>query len=224
MTIFEAMEQRHSVRAYDETRPIPAEIRTTLAVRCDEVNREGDLHLQLVFDEPEAFSGTMAHYGKFSGVKNYIAVIGKSGAHLDERAGYAGEKLVLRAQQLGLNTCWVALTFKKVPSAYTLGPKETLVAVIALGYGKTQGSAHRSKPIESISDYQSGDPDWYARGLQAALLAPTAVNQQKFSFRRADNAVRVTAPLLAPFGKVDLGIVKLHFELGAGKDTFHWDA
>ena len=43
-------------------------------------------------------------YTSFSGVKNYIALIGKKSPNLEEACGYYGEKIVLRAQQLGLNT------------------------------------------------------------------------------------------------------------------------
>ena len=71
-------------------------------------------HIQLVTDEPKAFDGFMAHYGKFSGVKNYIALIGKKGPKLEETCGYYGGKgLVLLAQQLGLNSCWVAMTLQQ---------------------------------------------------------------------------------------------------------------
>lgn len=79
---------------------------------------ESGLHMQLVLDEPKGFDGFMAHYGKFSGVKNYIAVIGKKGRDLEEKCGYYGEKVVLYAQRLGLNTCWVALTYSKIKTAF----------------------------------------------------------------------------------------------------------
>ena len=100
--------------------------------RC---NQESGLHIQLVLNEPKAFDGFMAHYGKFSGVKNYIAMIGKADASLEEKCGYYGERLVLLAQQLGLNTCWVAMTYSKVKTAFTLLPGEKLCVVIALSSG-----------------------------------------------------------------------------------------
>ena len=94
----------------------------------------------------------MAHYGKFSGVQNYIALIGKKNADLEEKLGYYGERLALFAQTLGLNTCWVALTFGKgaVKNRCTIAPGEKLVCVLALGKGTTQGIAHKSKPLEEI--------------------------------------------------------------------------
>lgn len=86
----------------------------------DKVNVKEDLNIQLVTDEPKAFSGGLAHYGKFSGVSNYFVLAGKPGSDLHERCGFYGEHLVLLCQRLGLNTCWVGLTFKKIPSAFKL--------------------------------------------------------------------------------------------------------
>ena len=93
--------------------------------------------MQLILNEPKAFSGLMAHYGKFSGVKNYIALIGKKGNDLDEKCGYYGEKIVLKVQQLGLNTCWVAMTYSKVKTGFKINNGEKLCVVIVVGYGLT---------------------------------------------------------------------------------------
>ena len=103
MDLFEAMEHRHAVRSYED-RPIAPEAREALLACIAQCNREGGLHIQLVLDEPRGFGGLPAHCGKFSGVKNYIALIGKKSPNLEEACGYYGEKIVLRAQQLGLNT------------------------------------------------------------------------------------------------------------------------
>lgn len=125
MDIIEAIEARHSVRNYKNI-PIPAESLTTLRQDVETLNGESGLHIQLVVDEPKAFSGLMARYGKFSGVANYFAMIGKKGPNLEEDVGYYGERLVLKAQQLGLNTCWVAMTYSKVRGAYQINPGEKL--------------------------------------------------------------------------------------------------
>lgn len=222
MDILEAMQRRHSVRQYVD-RPIPTDVRERLQREIDACNREGALHLQLVCDEPAAFSGTMAHYGKFSGVQNYIAVVGKKAPDLEERAGYYGERVVLLAQQLGLNTCWVALTFSKRKARFTLGEGEKLVLVIALGYGVTQGAPHRSKPLPQLTRCPGPMPDWFRAGAEYAMLAPTAVNQQKFLLElTGDSAVHATAPR-GLYTRLDLGIVKYHFEQGAGVENFHWE-
>lgn len=221
MDLKEAMEKRHSVRQYTD-RPIAAEVLQALQDEIAACNQEGDLHIQLVTNEPKAFDSFMAHYGKFSGVRNYIALIGKKGAGLDEKCGYYGERLVLKAQQLGLNTCWVAMTYKKIGGVFEVSNGEKLTVVIALGYGETQGTAHTSKDAAAVSNLSDASPEWFKEGVAAALLAPTAMNQQKFHLQYTDGKVCAKAGR-GFYTKLDLGIVKYHFELGAGKGTFHWN-
>lgn len=215
MELMEAMKQRHSVRQYTD-KALGEDILSELRAEIDACNREGELHIQLVTNEPKAFDGPMAHYGKFSGVSNYIALVGKKSAKLDELCGYYGERLVLKAQQLGLNTCWVAMTYKKIPGAFRVDDGEKVTVVIALGYGKTQGAEHKSKRAEQVGNVDANTPEWFRAGVEAALLAPTAMNQQKFKLIYADGKVTAKA---GPgfYTKVDLGIVKYHFEIGSGK-------
>ena len=217
----ELMRERHSVRQYLDKK-IPAEIRAQLDAYAAELNAEGNLHMQLIYDEPSCFNSRMAHYGRFENCSNYIAMIGSIAPDLEERCGWYGEKLVLKAQELGLNTCWAALTHGK--SRAVCGWDEKEVILIALGYGKTQGKAHRGKDFSSVTALSGACPDWFRRGVEAALLAPTAVNQQKFRFELKDgNKVRAKAGLIGSCLKIDFGIVKCHFELGAGKDNFVWE-
>ncbi|MBR7140889.1 MAG: nitroreductase [Clostridia bacterium] len=215
MEIIDAIRQRRSVRQYED-RAIEEDILAQLKAEIDACNDESGLHIQLVTNEPKAFSGFMAHYGKFSGVTNYIALVGKKNKNLDELCGYYGERIVLKAQRLGLNTCWVALTYKKVPSAFTVGKGEKLAVVISLGYGKNQGFPRKSKSVKDVSNAGENTPEWFKNGVEMALLAPTAVNQQKFKLIYADGKVTAKAGL-GFYAKMDLGIVKYHFEIGSGK-------
>ncbi len=220
MDILEAMKQRHSVRSY-KNKPLEDTVADQLEQLISECNKESGLHIQLVKNEPKAFDSTMAHYGKFSGVTNYIAMIGKKGGNLDEQCGYYGEKIVLHAQQMGLNTCWVAMTYKKIPSAFKVESGEKLTVVIAVGYGETEGIPHKSKTPEAVSSSNGNTPQWFKNGIDAALLAPTALNQQKFKFSLDGNKVSVKAGL-GFYTRIDLGIVKYHFEMAAGKENFTW--
>lgn len=221
MNVMEAMTARHSVRQYED-KAIEPEKLAALEQEITACNQEGGLHIQLVKDEPRAFDGFMAHYGKFSGVRNYIALIGPKSADLDEKCGYYGERLVLLAQTLGLNTCWVAMTYSKIKTAFTVDAGEKLCVVISLGYGKTQGTGHgKSKTFEEVTKISGEVPAWFRSGVEAALLAPTAMNQQKFLLTLNGNQVTAKAGV-AFYSKVDLGIVKYHFELGAGKENFSW--
>ena len=222
MTVQEAIVARHSVRKYLD-KPIEADVVERLNEEIARCNQEGGLHIQLVTNEPKAFSGSNAFtYGKFSGVSNYLAMVGPKGA--DEAIGYYGERLVLLAQTLGLNSCWVGLSFKKQPDQYTIADGEKLHCVIALGYGATQGVQHPMRQMEKYVKLTGEMPDWFRRGMEAALLAPTAVNQQKFEFKLiGDHSVAARARFtLIGYGMMDLGIVKYHFEVAAGRENFTW--
>ena len=220
MDLLQAMKNRHSVRSYTD-QPIEGKVKDELLSFINQCNKESGLHMQLILNEPTAFDGFMAHYGKFSCVKNYIAIIGKKGNDLDEKCGYYGEKAVLFAQTMGLNTCWVALTYRKIMTALQIDEGEKLCLVISIGYGTTQGVPHRSKSRESVMYLQSTPPEWFIRGIDTALLAPTAMNQQKFTFSLNGDTVSAKSGT-GFYSKVDLGIAKYHFELGAGKDNFQW--
>lgn len=220
MNLEEAVKNRHSVRQY-ENKPLEADAVSQLRSEIEACNQEGDLHIQLVLNEEKAFDGFMAHYGKFSGVTNYIALIGKKGHDLEGKCGYYGERLVLKAQQLGLNTCWVAMTYSKIKTAFEIGQGEKLTVVIALGYGKSQGVPHKSKSIQEVTQANGEMPDWFKKGAQWALLAPTAMNQQKFTLSLNGDKVSAKAGM-GFYAKVDLGIVKYHFEIGAGTENFQW--
>ena len=269
MTLTEAIAARHSVRRYKH-QPLPEDIVATLQAKIAECNSLGSLHIQLVTNETRAFSGPLA-YGQFSGVENYFVMAGRKGnaplsadageesaavVSLDERIGYYGEQLVLLAQQLGLNTCWAGLSYRKVSQAYDLARDEKICCMIALGYGETQGASHKiktekdvirvaaaavaesrreaSRPTSAVDACPSQDastplPSWFRQGVQAALLAPTAINQQKFYFEyiapHGDGIPQVRAHRgfsLVGYTHMDLGIARLHFEIGAGKENFQW--
>ena len=228
MKLQEAIQARHSVRAYKD-QPVTDEDARLLQEQIDAVNREGQLHIQLIRNEPRAFQGTLAKYGKFRGVTDYLVMAGVKADDLDERIGYYGEQLVLFAQTIGLNTCWVGLSYSKIPGTYALNDGEVILAYIAIGYGETQGVSHKIKRIDQVSNVTDLTPGWFRRGVEAALLAPTAVNQQKFSFEYLPAADGLPARVVAKrhfsligYTHIDLGIAKCHFEIAAGKNNFQW--
>ena len=226
MTLLEAIDARHSVRRYI-SRPLEREAVDCLRAKIDECNSKGNLHIQLVLNERKGFSGMLA-YGSFSGVENYIVMAGRRADDLDERVGYYGEQIVLLAQQLGLGTCWAGLSYRKVKGAYALDSEEKVACMISLGYPADAGRKHKCKSVEDVSNASVSTPEWFEQGVRAALKAPTAVNQQKFYIEYAgvkDGRHCVCARRLfsvVGYTSMDLGIVKLHFEIGAGKDNFEW--
>lgn len=215
MDMLEIIKQMHSVRQYTDMK-IEEEKRTVLNTLIAEVNSATGLHIQIFYDEPHCFNSMMAHYGKFTGVRNYIALVGKKSSKLDETLGYYGEKLVLKAQELGLNTCWVAMTHGKSKADIRKGEKQ--ICLISIGYGMTNGVAHKTKSLQKVCNYNENMPEWFLTGMKAALLAPTAMNQQKFYFELfPDNKIHATCSN-GFYTKLDLGIVKAHFEIGSGRN------
>ena len=221
MTELEAIKARHSVRNYLD-RPIEASQVEALRAEISTINALSGLNIQLVLEEPKSFSTGVWKYGKFSGVRNYFVMAGPRGKEAEEKIGYYGEKLVLLAQMLGLNTCWVGLTYTKIPGTFTLREGDIVHCVISLGYGANQGFQHPLRPVEDFYEAAGPLPDWFRAGLEAALLAPTAINQQKFKFILSTDGQVEARPLRSMVGYtyIDLGIAKYHFEIGAGKNTF----
>jgi len=228
MTEIEALENRHSVRQYQD-RTLSREVVAALNIELERLNRLGSLNMQLVTDERRAFSGLLA-YGKFSNVESYVMLIGPKSPALEYNAGYCGQQFVIYAQQLGLNTCWVGLTYRKVKERFILGPDEKILGCIAVGYGIDGGVSRKSKSPGQVSNVGPDTPAWFARGVRAALLAPTAVNQQKFRFEYvapgAPGAKAGVRPrrIFSPVGytKIDLGIAMRNFEIAAGTENFTW--
>ena len=214
MDIKEAINLRHSIRRY-KALPVEQEKLDTLLTEIERINKETGLHIQLITNEPTAFDTRMAHYGKFSGVQNYIALVGKKGKDLDEKLGYYGERLCLLAVSLGLGTCWVGLTFGKRKEIVDVKEGEKFVAVICFGYADEEPKQHKSKTYEQVADAPEDAPEWFRRGVAAALKAPTAVNQQKFKISLKDGKVSFKVSGIGFFTKIDLGIVRCDFEAAA---------
>ena len=220
MDIKEAIIKRHSVRCYLD-KALEENAVNGLKSVINEVSLESGLDIQLVLNEPRAFTGFLAKYGKFENCKNYITVCGKKGREVD--VGYYGEKIVIAAQMMGLNTCWVALTYKKGKVPIKAKDGERFYITIAVGYGRNRGLPRKTKPMEKLCACPGEMPEWFKNGMDFAMRAPTAINQQKFLITLlGDRVVRARA-LFGPCSKIDLGIVKYHFEIGAGKENFKWE-
>ena len=220
MDIDKIIKERHSVRKYID-KQIEKDKVDKLNNLIDKINKDNDLHIQLILNERETFDKFFLNYGKINAF-NYIALIGKDRKDLEILLGYYGEMIVLEAQDLGLNTCWISGTYNKNSVKAAIKDNEKLICIIAIGYGETQGIKRKSKSFKEVS-YSIDVPDWYKKGIEYALLAPTAINQQKFKFELIDNnKVRLTPGVGLSNTKIDMGIVKYHFELGAGLENFEW--
>lgn len=229
MNLTEAVCARRSIRVFED-RPLEDSMRKEFIIFLEQANAESGLNMQLILNEPNAFGKSLlAKFGRFRNCSNYIAIVGKKSPSLEEKAGYYGEAAVLHAQKFGLGTCWTALTYKKTPEVIKIGPDEKLVALIALGYPAEKGHVHKRKKREAVVDLEASGLDsvreaplWFRRGVDLALLAPTAMNQQRFQLTLL-HGDRVRARAGRGFcTKIDLGIIKYHFEIGASPKEFRW--
>ena len=212
-------EERNTVREYlDE--PLSLEHEQLLEAYLQQINQENGLHFQLALNASQVFENHVKPKGRFENARNFITLVSADLPNRNEDIGYYGEKVVLYAQHLGLNTCWIASTYTDDPTTYTLEDGESLSMIISVGQGQHQGKAHNSKPIEETYEANQEVPEWFMNGVRAALRAPTARNQQSYRFILVDEGVKAV-DLGGNRSDVDLGIVKLHFELGAQK-TINW--
>lgn len=208
-----AVQQRHSVRHYKDV-PLSQEHIAFLQEEIKKCNSGGNLDFKLVTDEHEAFGSGNGITGRFSNADNYIVLIAKDAPDAAERTGYFGEKIVLAAQAAGLNTCWVAGSYNRVEKTMSAPDGYRLFGVISIGYGAETGKFHTSK---SFSDVTEGEdfPEWFVAGVESALLAPTAMNRQMFTFSWDGRNAVASAPQ-GDYEQVSLGIAEYHFELASG--------
>ncbi len=221
MTKKEAMKQRHTVRKYQDKK-LPADIINAFNTRIGELNAAYGLNMTLITEDTTAFNNLLKIM-LAKGVRNYLVLAGKDVPETDEKLGYCSADIMLEAQTLGLNSWWVGATFSKGKVAEKTGIRtgDKIIGIVVLGYGAEQGKPHKSKSVSDVSDYKGETPPWFQNGVQAALLAPTALNHQNFTLSGKGNQVHISCDN-GIFSGADLGIVKYHFELGAGKENFNW--
>lgn len=215
MSEIDAIKERHSVRNY-EAKKIEADKVEKIRAKIEELNKEGNLHLQFMEDAGKTYNKLFNKVAGLGSAPSVIACVGINDETLEQRVGYYGEKLVLFIQELGLNTCWAG-TFNQKNIGAEVGDGEKLVISIAVGYGKDKGKPHKSKSPEQVIEAKGDRPYWFNKGVDMALLAPTAINQQKFTIRLNEDESVDFVDKGGIFSQVDLGIVRCHFEIGAEK-------
>lgn len=214
-TVKEAMQERHSVRNYQD-KAIDKEKIQKLDELIAKCNEEGKLHIQFIEDAGNTFNRLLNKAMGLGSAPSVIACVGPDDESLDEKIGYYGEQIVILAQQLGLNTCWAG-TYNKKNVKASIDNGERLAIVIAIGYGVNNGRPRKSKGIADVIRGNEADmPDWFIEGVKMALIAPTAINQQKFEIALTDSGYEIIdkGGILS---KIDKGIVKYHFEVGSGR-------
>jgi nitroreductase len=217
MSEIDAIKERHSVRNYTPER-IQAEKIVKLNEKIRELNEAGNIHLQLIEDAGNTYNKLFNRVAGLGSAPSVIACVGPDDETLEQRIGYYGERLVLFAQTLGLNTCWAG-TFNKKNIGADIRAGERIVISIAIGYGDGKGKPHKSKTMEQVIDAKGDRPYWFNKGVEMALLAPTAINQQKYLIRLNEDETVDFVDKGGVFSQVDLGIVKCHFEIGSEREV-----
>lgn len=225
MITVETIRERHSVREYDG-KPLARVEFDALGAVVEECARESGLDIQLVGDNPEAFN-VIARFGLIRGCRTHVAFVvddAKAGdVAADEAIGYWGQKIVLAVQDMGLNTCWCALCSRKKSRA-VVAPGKKIRLIIAVGHGKTQGFPRKTKSVEALSSVECAKaPAWFAAAMEAAQLAPTAMNNQNFKITLFSDGktVRIDAPQ-SGLNVIDEGIVRCNFEIAANEAGADW--
>ena len=217
MSELEAIKERHSVRSFKPEKIDHKKVEQ-IKEKIDELNAEGNIHLQFIEDAGNTYNKLLNRVSGLGTAPSVIACVGPDDPTMEQRIGYYGEKLVLFAQDLGLNTCWTGIFNKKnVPA--DIKENESLVLCIVIGYGQDKGKPHKSKTMDQVVEAAGDRPLWFNKGVEMALLAPTALNQQKFIIRLNEDETVDFIDKGGTHSQTDLGIVRYHFEIGAERST-----
>jgi len=233
MDLSQAIDLRRARRKY---LPEPLDDATEAALRAviDAQVAKGAGRIELVIDDGGAFGSFTRSYGMFTGVRNYVGLVARNSDKVAiEKLGYYGEIVALSAVGLGLGTCWVGGSFDRARCPFSLQGDERVQCVITVGpvaddpsakERLIRGMVHRhTKTIEQMSNADAPLPNWFTAGMVAVQKAPSAVCRQPVVFDYRDGVVSASVKESDDDSLLlDLGIAKLHFELGAGGGTWQF--
>ena len=214
-----AISTRHKVTKYMDT-PLSSNVIKALNMRISDINDiTGELKLKLMLNDTKELTAFFKLFLS-KNVKNYIILSGKDSVDLEEKLGYYEMDIMLYAQSLGLNTWWIGDIYNKKSTQKEMY-NYRVIGIIAFGYGAHNGTPHKSKNASEVSVYNGNVPKWFKSGVNACLLAPTALNKQSFFINGTGNKVTLSCNN-GNYSHVEKGILKYSFELAAGRDAFEW--
>jgi nitroreductase len=231
MDYLKAINKRHSRRTYDGT-GLPLDTAIKLHEMAAEYSKLPGVDIRFVTNNGKAFNGFTKSYGVFSGVNDFFLLIrNKDNPQSSIKLGYYGELVVLRCTELGLDTCWAGGAFSRKDLNIILDDGQIVEAAITVGHAPKRFTFQENllrlvfhPRTKRVADMYSSEadftPDWFVLGMAAVQKAPSTYNRQPARFiYRKDGTVSAevkdieTAPLMG----IDLGIAKLHFEIGSGR-------
>jgi len=229
---YPAISIRRSRRLFDQ-KTIPSELLEKISAFCKAFRPFAGVRAAIVTDSPDTvFKGAIGHYGKIKGATAFIAFIGDMrDAHVQEKVGYSGEGIILEATALGLGTCWVGGFFRPETAASLshIRENEKVLAVTPIGYASERvsfeekimtgfGRTHKRKPVDELVTGMEADkrPQWIKTALEAARVAPSAVNRQPWRFHVEDDSITISVDTPRDTyyisKRLDCGIAMLHIE------------
>ena len=231
MDLKTAVMERTSRRKF-ELDPIDEDLLQQLESAVNECNKASGLNIKLRIDDGEAFSPAKS-YGMLSGACNYFAMIcKKDDPNGDEKIGYYGESLILLLTRLGLGSCWIGGTYDKDLCHIDIEDDEQFRLAIVFGFVKSKVSIKEKaiiktvkrncKEIKDMLNAYGTPPNWVVDGVRYAVKAPSAQNRQPVKFYCDGEDVNARVRGDKEFDMVDLGIAKLHFEIGAGGGSWEF--
>jgi len=230
-----AIDKRRSRRQFD-LKPVEAELLAHLRTICAEFKPFPHARAVLVTDPPDrVFKGIIGRYGKIRNAPAFIAFIGDMDSpYAQEQVGYTGEGIILEATALNLSTCWVGGFFRPelAASLAETSRNERVLAVTPIGHTVERqsfeerlmagfGRNHTRKPVSALVTGlgETEWPDWTRTALEAARLAPSAINRQPWRFHVEPDSISVSVRGLGPefnvSKRLDCGIAMLHLEVAA---------
>ena len=226
---YEAIRHRTSRRTY-EKEPIDSDQLHAINQVITNINIESGLRFELLEDTNQFLKGFKKSYGMFKNVQTIIALVGnkESIPNIQMQIGYHGQFLMLECVSLGLGTCWIGGTYDKkaTKNALHVSKQEELYAVISVGKVSEEKTVKEKlisrlgknkQTIDSLLlEKEEPIPMWVQSGLEAARLAPSAVNGKPIGYTYLNKTVKgFITKKNHNFELLDLGISLAHFELGA---------
>ncbi len=229
------LQQRHSVRSYTDTPLTESQVNAIKAVITDINTHEAGMHFQLFTNDPTPFAGFTRSYGMFKGVRNYVAaVVDHNYSFVEEKAGYNGQRIAMKATLLGLGSCIISGTYSRKNVNAQLRAGQEILFLIALGEAQEEQTSMIAKLTRKVAKRSSKAPEDFYTGqtpineafekhpllaiaLKAVACAPSAMNKQPVQIALAqgpDGTERIEASTTGKeiAQQIDLGIALYNFE------------
>ena len=190
MTLYEAVFQRYSVRQYNMS-PISPDILGKI-VRFYESITPLFPGIETEIGITESMSGKKVLSGLFlQKAPYYLTFYSQKRDRAEMNAGYICEQISLFMLTLGIGSCFLG-SAKLLSAPKSRGDKE---AVITMAFGTPRGKLTRRSeearrlPLKVLCLFKNPPTQWMTQVLEAARLAPSALNRQPWRFVVVGNRI-----------------------------------